>query len=63
MVMNDAQKEFEGNTKIGFGIDGNKDDDFRAVRGTFEENKFVKKLKVEMEKINRRYETTLKLIK
>ncbi len=44
MVLNDAQKEFVGNTRIGFGIDGNQDADFEAVRGKYDTNKFVKQL-------------------
>lgn len=44
MVLGDAKKEFEGNTRTGFGIDGNQDEDFAAVRGTMETNKFVKGL-------------------
>ena len=44
LVANDAKKEFEGNVRIGFGIDSKKDDDFTAVRGTYTNNKFVKQL-------------------
>ena len=40
MVEMDATKEFEGNVRIGFGVDGNQDEDFNAVRGTFESNAF-----------------------
>jgi len=63
MVMNDSQKEFEGTVRTGFGIDGNPDQDFEAVRGTFEQNNFVRKLRGEMEEINRRYEDVCKLVK
>jgi len=59
MVAGDAQKEFEGATRTGFGIDGNGDADFEAVRGTFEGNKFVKKLKEDGEKINQRFEAVV----
>ena len=45
MVLGDAQKEFEGSTRIGFGLDGDTDADFEAVRGTFDTNAFVKDLK------------------
>ena len=54
MILADAQKEFEGPSRIGFGLDGDKeisDLDFEAVRGTFEGNKFVKKLKGDSEDI------------
>ncbi|MDA3871954.1 MAG: DUF4954 family protein, partial [Candidatus Marinimicrobia bacterium] len=47
MVGMDATKEFNVITKIGFGIDGSdegRDADFEAVRGTYEDNKFVKQL-------------------
>lgn len=45
MLYEDAKKEFDLNSKIGFGIDGTEDDrigDFTAVRGEFEQNSFVK---------------------
>jgi len=45
LVLRDAKKEFNTISKTGFGIDGNETDkqlDFEAVRGTFEENIFVK---------------------
>lgn len=44
MVEMDASKEFEGNVRIGFGVDGHQDEDFDAVRGTFEDNSFKKQL-------------------
>jgi Ni2+-binding GTPase involved in maturation of urease and hydrogenase len=62
MVLNDAQKEFEGATRTGFGIDGDADADFESVRGTFDGNKFVMKLKGDIETINERYERAVKLI-
>ncbi len=46
MVLGDAQKEFEGSVRIGFGIDGAGDADFEAVRGTFDANSFVRDLRV-----------------
>lgn len=48
MVLNDGEKEFEGNVRLGFGIDGSSDDDFTAVRGTFDDNSFVAQLRDEM---------------
>lgn len=62
MVMGDARKEFEGSTKVGFGIDGNTDGDFDAVRGKFEDNDFVKKLNAEMETVGKRHSAAVKLI-
>jgi len=44
MVEMDAAKEFEGNVRIGFGVDGSPAEDFAAVRGTFEDNGFKKQL-------------------
>ncbi len=55
MVLNDAQKEFVGNTRIGFGIDGNKDDDFESVRGKYDTNKFVKQLIERKAKVEETY--------
>ena len=54
MILKDAEKEFDQNSRIGFGIDGNeeaKSDDFSAVRGTYEGNNFVLKLREENEEI------------
>jgi hypothetical protein len=61
MVLNDAEKEFDQTTRLGFGIDGNRDEDFEAVRGTFEGNSFVKQLKAQQEIIERNYANLLKL--
>lgn len=55
MVLNDAQKEFVGNTRIGFGIDGNQDADFEAVRGKYDTNKFVKQLLERKAKVEETY--------
>ena len=55
MVLNDAQKEFVGNTRTGFGIDGNQDADFEAVRGKYETNKFVKQLLAKKEEVEKIY--------
>lgn len=44
MIYEDAQKEFDLNSKTGFGVDGDeqqKDKDFESVRGNFENNPFV----------------------
>jgi len=54
MILSDAGKEFDNTSKIGFGIDGDEEvanQDFEAVRGTFEENKFTGGLQKEMEQI------------
>ena len=62
MVMQDAQKEFEGSTTIGFGIDGGAEEDFRAVRGTFDTNSFVNQLRGQSEQVKATQETMRKLI-
>ncbi|HMB01243.1 MAG TPA: DUF4954 family protein [Spirochaetota bacterium] len=63
MVLTDAGKEFEGDVRIGFGIDGNCDADFEAVRGKFADNKFIKKLHSDLEEIENNYNRLIKLNK
>jgi len=49
----DAGKEFNANSRIGFGVDGTeaeRDSDFEAVRGTAEDNSFITELKDRLEK-------------
>lgn len=44
MILNDATKEYDDSSKIGFGVDGDQDvinQDFEAVRGTPDKNKFI----------------------
>ncbi len=46
-ILADAQKEFGPGSRTGFGTDGDesvRDLDFEAVRGTFDENRFVRKI-------------------
>lgn len=45
MLYEDAKKEFDINSKTGFGVDGDEQDrlaDFEAVRGKFDDNSFVR---------------------
>jgi hypothetical protein len=54
MILKDAEKEFDHSSKIGFGIDGaadTRDNDFQAVRGVFDKNKFVISLQKESKEI------------
>jgi len=54
MILGDAKKEFDANSRIGFGLGGDvsvQDADFELVRGTYEENSFVKGLREENEEI------------
>jgi hypothetical protein len=54
MILKDAEKEFDPGSKIGFGIDGDADtrySDFQAVRGEYDDNKFVISLQKESNEI------------
>ena len=54
LVLEDAYKEFSEKSRIGDGIDGDetiREQDFEAVLGRYEENKFVNELKKESETI------------
>jgi hypothetical protein len=62
MVIGDISKEFEGDVSTGFGIDGNREADFEAVRGTLAGNKFVVRLNNEMEEIKKKCESIKTLI-
>jgi len=51
MVLSDAEKEFADVSRIGFGVGGDagaRDADFEAVRGSFEDNEFVRDMKTEL---------------
>ena len=48
MLYADTKKEFAPAAQIGFGLDGDeasRQDDFRQVRGTFDENSFVAEIR------------------
>jgi len=62
MVLGDISKEFEGEVRLGFGIDGNQDADFEAVRGTFAGNKFVAHLNSEINTIKKQFDTAVSRI-
>jgi len=62
MVKTDAMKEFSDESRTGFGIDGRPEDDFIAVRGTFEENSFVKKLDEAIVNIEKEFKDALSLL-
>ncbi|MBN1541123.1 DUF4954 family protein [candidate division KSB1 bacterium] len=66
MILMDAEKEFDVNSRIGYGVDGNRetiDADFTAVRGTFAENSFVWQLKKENTEIAARADALLERLK
>jgi hypothetical protein len=57
MILNDAGKEFEAATRTGFGLDGDDAEaeaDSAAVRGTLDENAFVRQIREEIAEIARR---------
>jgi hypothetical protein len=59
LVIADAHKEFDTLSQSGFGTDGSTEDiaeDFCQVRGTYEDNKFVKEMKQNVEDLHRRVE-------
>ncbi len=59
MILKDAQKEFDANSHIGYGIfpgESVKNADFNEVHGLFEENGFVKGLKAEIDLIDQKAE-------
>ncbi len=59
LVIADAHKEFDTLSQSGFGTDGSTEDiaeDFCQVRGTYEDNKFVKEMKQNVEDLRRRVE-------
>jgi len=63
MILADAKKEFDANSKIGFGLGGDqsiKDEDFEEVRGNFDDNSFVKGLHKENGAIEARAEDMIK---
>ena len=65
MILQDAAKEFNSDTKLSFGIDGDettREADFIAVRGTFDLNSFVKGVKADSEKIESKAKSVIELI-
>ncbi len=57
LVLKDAEKEFDSNRRIGYGIDGDekiKEDDFEAVRGSYEGNKFIQELREDSKRIQKK---------
>ena len=65
-LYNDAKKEFDLNSKTGFGVDGDesvKMKDFESVRGSFEENPFVKECLQHIERKTKLGNDTIELLK
>lgn len=66
MILKDAEKEFDPGSKIGFGIDGDADtinSDFQAVRGEYDNNKFVISVKRESNEIEEKAERLIAVLK
>ena len=56
LVAADAQKEFNEQSRYGFGQDGNDmavQDDFQSVKGTYENNVFVREIKGNIQKLQK----------
>ena len=56
-VVNDAKKEFSSESQLGYGLDGGsviKNKDFESVRGSYDQNSFVKELKEDLLLIQKR---------
>ncbi|MFO8030213.1 MAG: DUF4954 family protein [Cyclonatronaceae bacterium] len=62
MIYHDAKKEFDPTAQIGYGVFGEPEEDFRAVRGELDENKFVTGLMKENNEIAERVEKVIKEI-
>ena len=57
LILGDADKEFHPDTRTGFGLLDDQeqtDEDFLAVRGTFDDNKFVLQMREEIKEVARR---------
>ncbi|MBN2456617.1 MAG: DUF4954 family protein [Sedimentisphaerales bacterium] len=61
-VLADAEKEFDEMARTGFGIDGSEQEvpeDFREVRGSCNENKFVRQLQSDIDQVKQRVKAFL----
>lgn len=66
MIIKDAEKEFSKKSQIGFGIDGDDEvaaQDFINVRGSFDNNKFVRETLADSEKIRQIAKYWLNILK
>ncbi|MEK6793161.1 MAG: DUF4954 family protein [Spirochaetota bacterium] len=61
-VERDAAKEFGAYSAIGYGIDGDGENDFAAVRSTFDNHAFIKELRAEQKTITTSYEALKRVI-
>jgi len=66
LILKDSEKEFSQRSRIGFGIDGDEstaEQDFTAVRGTYDKNKFVQETIAETRRIEETAERWLEILK
>ncbi|MCX6120901.1 MAG: DUF4954 family protein [Ignavibacteriales bacterium] len=66
MILQDAMKEFNSDTKLSYGIDGDemvRDADFVAVRDTYEHNSFVKSVREDSVQIEAKAKSALEFLK
>lgn len=65
MIMKDAEKEFDSNSRLGYGIDGDektREMDFQAVRGLYAQNKFVTGLQKEISTIEEKADALISIL-
>jgi len=65
LILFDAKKEFDVTCRIGFGIDGDdavRDQDFEAVRGRYEDSKFVRALVEETGRVQAQADELIRLL-
>jgi hypothetical protein len=65
LILKDAEKEFDNGSKLGYGIDGDertRDEDFLAVRGAYEDNKFVTGLQKESKEIEEKADRLIEIL-
>ena len=65
MILQDAKKEFDQNSQIGYGQDGDsiaRQTDFQTVRGSFEEDKFVNAVLSENLEIQKKADTWISIL-
>jgi hypothetical protein len=65
MILRDAEKEFDPGSKLGYGIDGDtetQDGDFQAVRGIYNNNKFVAGLQKENKEIEEKADNLITIL-
>lgn len=65
LVVNDAKKEFSSESQLGYGLDGDsviKNKDFESVRGSYDQNSFVKELKEDFLLVQKRADQLIRFL-